>query len=30
MTFSRSRTNVLQGAVHVILFFAYLMLIFEH
>jgi len=30
MTFSRSRTNVLQGAVHVLLFFAYLMLIFEH
>ena len=30
MTFSRSRTNVLQGAVHVLLFLAYLMLIFEH
>ena len=30
MTFSRNRTNVLQGAVHVLLFLAYLMLIFEH
>ena len=29
LTFSRSRTNVLQGAVHVLLFLAYLMLIFE-
>ena len=29
LTFSMSRTNVLQGAVHVLLFLAYLMLIFE-
>lgn len=29
LTFSRSRTNVLLGAVHVLLFLAYLMLIFE-
>lgn len=29
LTFSRSRTNVLLGAVHSILFLAYLMLIFE-
>lgn len=29
MTFSASRTNVLQGAVHVLLFFAYIMLIFD-
>jgi Ca2+:H+ antiporter len=29
LTFSRSRTNVLLGAVHVLVFLAYLMLIFE-
>ena len=29
-TFTSSRTNVLQGLVHVLLFFAYIMLIFEH
>jgi Ca2+:H+ antiporter len=29
MTFATSRTNVLQGAVHVLLFFAYVMLIFD-
>lgn len=29
LTFSRSRTNVLLGAVHVLLFLAYVMLIFE-
>jgi Ca2+:H+ antiporter len=28
-TFSSARTNVLQGAVHVVLFFAYVMLIFQ-
>jgi Ca2+:H+ antiporter len=30
MTFATSRTNVLQGAVHMLLFFAYVMLIFDH
>ena len=29
MTFSSSRTNVLQGSVHLLLFFSYLMLIFQ-
>ncbi len=29
MTFSSSRTNVLLGAVHILLFFAYLMLMFQ-
>ncbi len=29
LTFGSGRTNVLQGAVHLVLFFAYLMLIFE-
>lgn len=29
INFSNSRTNVLQGAVHLVLFFAYLMLIFD-
>lgn len=29
LTFSHSRTNVLLGAVHLLLFFAYLMLMFE-
>jgi Ca2+:H+ antiporter len=29
MTFSNSRTNVLLGAVHILLFFSYLMLIFQ-
>lgn len=29
ITFSNSRTNVLLGAVHLLLFFAYLMLMFE-
>lgn len=29
MTFATSRTNVLLGAVHVLLFFAYVMLIFD-
>lgn len=29
LTFGRSRTNVLLGAVHVLLFLAYLMLNFE-
>jgi Ca2+:H+ antiporter len=28
VTFSSSRTNVLQGSIHLILFLAYLMLIF--
>jgi Ca2+:H+ antiporter len=28
-TFSSARTNILQGAVHLLLFFAYIMLIFE-
>jgi Ca2+:H+ antiporter len=30
ITFSSARTNVLQGLVHVLLFFAYIMLTFEH
>jgi Ca2+:H+ antiporter len=30
LTFTRSRTNVLMGAVHLLLFLAYVMLIFEH
>jgi Ca2+:H+ antiporter len=30
LTFASARTNVLQGAVHVLLFLAYLMLLFEH
>jgi len=30
VTFASGRTNVLQGAVHLLLFLAYLMLIFEH
>ncbi len=30
LTFTNNRTNVLLGAVHLLLFFAYLMLIFEH
>ena len=29
VTFSSGRTNVLQGAVHLVLFFAYLVLIFD-
>ena len=29
LTFGSGRTNILQGAVHLVLFFAYLMLIFE-
>ena len=29
MTFSSARTNILQGAVHILLFFAYIMLIFQ-
>jgi Ca2+:H+ antiporter len=29
LTFALERTNVLLGAVHLLLFFAYLMLIFE-
>ena len=29
LTFARERTNVLLGAVHLLLFLAYLMLIFE-
>jgi Ca2+:H+ antiporter len=29
LTFGRSRTNVLLGAVHALMFLAYLMLIFE-
>jgi Ca2+:H+ antiporter len=29
LTFASSRTNVLLGAVHLLMFFAYLMLIFE-
>jgi len=29
MTFSSSHTNVLLGAVHLLLFFAYLLLIFQ-
>jgi Ca2+:H+ antiporter len=30
LTFTKNRTNVLMGAVHLLLFLAYLMLIFEH
>jgi Ca2+:H+ antiporter len=30
LTFTSNRTNVLLGAVHLLLFLAYLMLIFEH
>lgn len=30
LTFALERTNVLLGAVHILLFFAYLMLMFEH
>jgi len=30
LTFTKNRTNVLMGAVHILLFLAYLMLIFEH
>jgi Ca2+:H+ antiporter len=30
LTFTSNRTNVLLGAVHMLLFFAYVMLIFEH
>ena len=30
LTFARERTNVLLGAVHLLLFLAYLMLIFEN
>jgi Ca2+:H+ antiporter len=30
LTFSRNRTNVLAGAVHILLFLAYVMLIFQH
>jgi Ca2+:H+ antiporter len=30
LTFASARTNVLQGAVHVLLFFAYVVLLFEH
>lgn len=29
MTFSSSRTNVLLGAVHLLMFFAYVLLIFQ-
>jgi Ca2+:H+ antiporter len=29
LTFALERTNILQGAVHLLLFVAYLMLIFE-
>jgi Ca2+:H+ antiporter len=29
MTFSSARTNILQGAVHILLFLAYIMLIFQ-
>jgi Ca2+:H+ antiporter len=29
LTFTGGRTNVLQGAVHLVLFFAFLVLIFE-
>ena len=28
-TFSSARTNILQGTVHLLLFFAYIMLIFQ-
>jgi Ca2+:H+ antiporter len=30
LTFARNRTNVLMGAIHLLLFLAYVMLIFEH
>jgi Ca2+:H+ antiporter len=30
LTFTSTRTNVLLGAVHLLLFLAYLVLIFEH
>jgi len=30
VTFSSGRTNVLQGGVHLLLFAAYLLLMFEH
>jgi Ca2+:H+ antiporter len=30
LTFTSNRTNVLLGAVHLLLFLAYVMLIFEH
>jgi Ca2+:H+ antiporter len=30
LTFTSNRTNVLMGAVHLLLFLAYVMLIFEH
>jgi Ca2+:H+ antiporter len=30
LTFASARTNVLLGAVHLLLFLAYLMLLFEH
>ena len=30
LTFTRDRTNVLLGAVHLLLFLAYVMLLFEH
>jgi Ca2+:H+ antiporter len=30
LTFTSNRTNVLMGAVHLLLFLAYLMLLFEH
>ena len=29
LTFASARTNVLQGAVHLLLFFAYLMMVFD-
>jgi Ca2+:H+ antiporter len=29
LTFASGRTNVLQGAVHILLFLAYIMLIFD-
>ena len=30
LTFATGRTNILQGAIHLVLFLAYLMLIFEN
>ncbi len=30
LTFGTGRTNILQGAIHLVLFLAYLMLIFEN
>ena len=30
LTFTSNRTNVLSGAVHILLFLAYVMLLFEH